>query len=183
MTPRGSDSLLVEKREIIDVIESTKHGVAGLADRIDLHRGGAIVLDRADARWGKSPSRRVLKRRPSATIRRPARSWTRFRRRTNRLVAYSDQGQFVVAMTIGGKATKQATPMKLTFVRPNKVDLDAGHVRLTSDGKTLTTIVVPLKEVHDDPRAREISLDTFREGPDRGDPLRRAQPARRCPCC
>ncbi len=81
------------------------------------------------------------------------------------LVAYSDQGQFVVAMTIGGKAAKQATPLKLTFARPNKVDLNAGHVRLTSDGKILTTIVVPLKEITRNPAPREISLDTFREGP------------------
>ena len=81
------------------------------------------------------------------------------------LVAYSDQGQFVVAMTIGGKSTKQATPMKLTFARPNKVDLDAGQVRLTSDGKTLTTIVIPLKRYTRNPAPRQLSLDTFREGP------------------
>jgi thiol-disulfide isomerase/thioredoxin len=81
------------------------------------------------------------------------------------LAAYSDQGQFVVAMTIGGKSTKQATPMKLTFTRPNKVDLDAGQVRLTSDGKTLTTTVVPLKRYTKVPAPRQLSLDTFREGP------------------
>jgi len=81
------------------------------------------------------------------------------------LVTYSDQGQFVVAMTIGGKSTKQTTPMKLTFARPNKVDLDAGQVRLTSDGKTLTTTVVPLKRYTTTPAPRQLSLDTFREGP------------------
>jgi thiol-disulfide isomerase/thioredoxin len=81
------------------------------------------------------------------------------------LATYSDQGQFVVAMTIGGKSTKQATPMKLTFARPNKVDLDAGQVRITSDGKTLTTTVLPLRKYTTTPAPRQLSLDTFREGP------------------
>jgi thiol-disulfide isomerase/thioredoxin len=81
------------------------------------------------------------------------------------LVSYSDQGQFVVAMTIGGKSTKQLTPMKLTLVRPNKVDLDAGQVRITSDGKNLTTTVVPLKRYTTTSAPRQLSLDTFREGP------------------
>jgi thiol-disulfide isomerase/thioredoxin len=81
------------------------------------------------------------------------------------LVAYSDQGQFVVAMTIGGKSTKEATPMKLTFARPNKLDFDAGEVRITCDGRTLTTTVVPLKRYTTNPAPRQLSLDTFREGP------------------
>src|SRR5437016_1974991 len=62
------------------------------------------------------------------------------------LSSYSDQGQFVVAMTLGGKAHKQVWPMKLTLVRPNKLDLDAGEVRLTSDGKTLTTVEKSFKK-------------------------------------
>ncbi len=47
------------------------------------------------------------------------------------LTSYSDQGEFVVAMTLGGKARRQVRPLRLTFVRPNKLDLDAGAVRLT----------------------------------------------------
>jgi thiol-disulfide isomerase/thioredoxin len=81
------------------------------------------------------------------------------------LAAYSDHGEFVVAMTIGGKSTRQAIPMKLTFARPNKVDFDAGQVRITSDGKTLTTTVVPLKRYTTNPAPTRINLDTFREGP------------------
>src|SRR5271166_1795705 len=50
------------------------------------------------------------------------------------LGSYADQGQFVMAMTIAGKQQKQILPMKLTFVRPNKMDLDAGPVRVVSDG-------------------------------------------------
>ncbi len=81
------------------------------------------------------------------------------------LSSYSDQGEFVVAMTLGGKAQKQVRPLKLTFVRPNKLDLDAGAVRLTSDGKTLTTIVEPLKKYTTAPAPESIGIDTFREGP------------------
>ena len=61
------------------------------------------------------------------------------------LTSYSDKGEFVVAMTIGGKTQKQAMPLKLTFVRPNKVDIDAGQVRLIERRHDLTTTVVPLK--------------------------------------
>jgi thiol-disulfide isomerase/thioredoxin len=81
------------------------------------------------------------------------------------LGSYSDDGKFVVAMTLAGKPQNQTVPLKLTFVRPNKLDLDAGPVRLTSDGKTLTTAVIPLKRYTTAPSPANISLDTFRQGP------------------
>ncbi len=34
------------------------------------------------------------------------------------LASYSDQGQFVIAMTMAGKEQKQVIPLRLTFVRP-----------------------------------------------------------------
>ncbi len=55
--------------------------------------------------------------------------------------------------------------MKLTFVRPNKIDLDAGPVRLVSDGKTMTTTVTPLKRYTREPAPKEISFESFRQGP------------------
>src|SRR5690349_11850504 len=81
------------------------------------------------------------------------------------LGSYSDQGQFVVALTLGGKAQRQVRPLRLTFVRPNKLDLDAGAVRLTCDGKTLTTAIEPLKKYVTAPAPESINIDTFREGP------------------
>ncbi len=81
------------------------------------------------------------------------------------LGSYSDEGKFIVAMTLGGKPQNQTVPLKLTFVRPNKLDLDAGPLRLTSDGKTLTTSVIPLKRYTMAPSPANISLDTFRQGP------------------
>ena len=81
------------------------------------------------------------------------------------LSSYSDQGQFVIAMTLGGKVHKQVRPLKLAFARPNKVDLDAGVARLTSDGKTLTDIVESLKRYTTAPAPESIDINTFREGP------------------
>ncbi len=81
------------------------------------------------------------------------------------LASYSDQGQFVIAMTIAGKKQKQAVPLKLTFVRPNKLDFDAGEVRVASDGSQLTTAVMPLKRYTTTVAPQKLGLDTFREGP------------------
>jgi thiol-disulfide isomerase/thioredoxin len=81
------------------------------------------------------------------------------------LSSYSDQGQFEIAMTLAGKAQRQVRPLRLTLVRPNKLDLDAGAVRLTCDGKTLTTVVEPLKKYMTAAAPAAISFDTFREGP------------------
>ncbi len=81
------------------------------------------------------------------------------------LGSYSDQGEFVIAMTLGGKAHRTTRPLHLTFVRPNKVDLEAGPVRLNSDGKTITTVINPLKKYISAPAPEKIGVDTFREGP------------------
>jgi thiol-disulfide isomerase/thioredoxin len=81
------------------------------------------------------------------------------------LASYSDQGEFVIAMTSGGKSLKRAFPLKLTIVRPNKLDLDAGEVRITSDGTTLTTAVVPLKRYSSTAAPKSVGIEMFREGP------------------
>jgi thiol-disulfide isomerase/thioredoxin len=81
------------------------------------------------------------------------------------LSSYSDDGRFVIAMTIGGRQQKQEMPLKLTLVRPNKIDLDTGAVRLLSDGTTMTTAAMPLKRVAAEPAPSRIEFDTFREGP------------------
>lgn len=81
------------------------------------------------------------------------------------LEGYSDEGEFVMAMTVAGKAQKQATPLRLALVRPNKLDMDAGPVRVVSDGKTITTAVVPLKQFTTEAAPEKITIETFREGP------------------
>jgi len=81
------------------------------------------------------------------------------------LASYSDQGEFVVSMSVGDRAQKQAVPVKLAFARPNKLNVQAGPVRVVSDGKTMTTVVEPLKKYLVAPAPEAITLDTFREGP------------------
>jgi len=80
------------------------------------------------------------------------------------LSSYSDQGQFIVAMTIAGKSQKQEMPLKMTLVRPNKLDLDAGQVRVVCDGTTLTTSVIPLKRYTTAGAPPKIGFDTLGEG-------------------
>ena len=81
------------------------------------------------------------------------------------LSSYTDQGQFVVAMTAAGKSDKQVVPLKVTLVRPNKFEIDTNVVKLTSDGKTLTTSVIPLKRYTAVPAPEKVDIETFREGP------------------
>ncbi len=78
---------------------------------------------------------------------------------------YSDNGEFVVAFKLGGTIQKQVLPMKMTFARPNRFDFDSGHVRVTSDGTTLTTAVVPLKRYTVTAAPTTLGIDAIREGP------------------
>ncbi len=78
---------------------------------------------------------------------------------------YSDNGEFVVAFKLGGRIQKQVLPMRMTFARPNRFDFDSGHVRVTSDGTTLTTAVVPLKRYTVTAAPRTLGIDAIREGP------------------
>jgi thiol-disulfide isomerase/thioredoxin len=68
-------------------------------------------------------------------------------------------------MTVGDRPRREVRPLRLTFNRPNKIDLDVGSVRLLSDGKTLTTLVRPLKKYTTAPAPARIGIDTVREGP------------------
>ena len=81
------------------------------------------------------------------------------------LRSYSDQGEFMLAFKVGGKLQKQVLPMNMTFARPNKLDFDAGQLRIISDGTTMTTAVVPLKRYSTAPAPKMLGIDAFREGP------------------
>ncbi len=81
------------------------------------------------------------------------------------LSSYADNGEFIVAMTAGGKADKQVAPLKITLIRPNKFEVSTNLVKLTSDGTTLTTSVLPLKRFMSVPAPPKVDIDVFREGP------------------
>jgi thiol-disulfide isomerase/thioredoxin len=67
-------------------------------------------------------------------------------------------------MTVGGKRRREVQPLRVTFIRPNKLDFDTGSIRLISDGKTVTTVVRPLKKYTTAPVSATIGMATFREG-------------------
>ncbi len=81
------------------------------------------------------------------------------------LRSYSDQGEFVLAFKVDGKVRKKVLPMKMTIARPNKLDFDAGEVRIMSDGTTMSTAVLPLKRYTTVPAPQKLGIDAFREGP------------------
>lgn len=81
------------------------------------------------------------------------------------LGSYNDQGRFVVSMTVNGKSQNQEAPLKLALARPNKLSLDAGPVKLLSDGATMTTVVEPMKKYISVPAPKAINLEVFRDGP------------------
>ena len=88
-----------------------------------------------------------------------------------------------MAMKVRGKVQKQALPLKLTFVRPNKVDFDAGQVadhqrRHDADDRRRT-----LEAVHGRRRPRR-RLGSTRSAKDRSEPCSSAAPpVCRCSFC
>ena len=82
------------------------------------------------------------------------------------LPAYGDMGEFVLTMTVDGTPRTQRVPLHLTFVRPNKLNLDTGLARLVSDGKTMTTVVAPLGKFRIAPAPEAITFEkVFTSGP------------------
>ncbi len=81
------------------------------------------------------------------------------------LNCYSDNGEFVLSFKVRGIVQKQVLPMKMTFARPNKLNFDGGEVRVTCDGATLTTAVLPLKRYMVTPAPKALGIEAFREGP------------------
>lgn len=82
------------------------------------------------------------------------------------LNAYADQGEFVLAMSLDGKLMTQRTKLAIAFARPNRVDLEAGGVRLVSDGQSLTTAIAPLQKFTKESAPSALAFDRqFEVGP------------------
>ena len=92
------------------------------------------------------------------------------------LPAYADKGEVTLAYQAkpGQPPVKQSTPASVALVRPNKVAIDAGIVRIVSDGKVLRTITPPFKMYRDVPAVPKLTLAEFADGPlgsvERGSP-------------
>jgi thiol-disulfide isomerase/thioredoxin len=83
------------------------------------------------------------------------------------LPAYADKGEVTLTYLArpGQPTVKQATPASIALVRPNKVAIDAGIVRIVSDGKVMRTITPPFKMYRDVPATGKLTLAEFADGP------------------
>jgi thiol-disulfide isomerase/thioredoxin len=83
------------------------------------------------------------------------------------LPAYADNGEVTLTYQAkpGQPPVKQTTHASVALVRPNKVAIDAGVVRIVSDGKVVRTIIPPFKMYRDVPAAAELTLAAFADGP------------------
>jgi thiol-disulfide isomerase/thioredoxin len=83
------------------------------------------------------------------------------------LPSYADKGEVTLTSSTkpGTPAVKGVSPARVALARPNKVAIDAGIVRIQSDGKTLRTIVPPFQTFRDVPATARLSLGDFADGP------------------
>lgn len=73
------------------------------------------------------------------------------------------EGELTLAVTtIQGKARRDVFPMIVRYARPDKVVLVHGPVRLISDGKTLHTVVEPLRQYSSAEAPKAVTFDTLR---------------------
>lgn len=87
------------------------------------------------------------------------------------LPAYVDRGEFSLAVSVNGAAKTQNVPLHLTLVRPNKVNFDTGLTRVVCDGKTLTSVVTPLKHYASSPAPDKVTFDSVFAGGSLGSTL------------
>ena len=87
------------------------------------------------------------------------------------LPAYKDRGEFTLDLKINDTVKTQKVPLHLTLVRPNKIDLDTGLARVVCDGKTLTTVITPLKKYTSAPAPETVTFDTVFTGGSLGSAL------------
>lgn len=81
------------------------------------------------------------------------------------LSSYQDKGEFELNLKINGTSKTQKAPLHLSFARPNRISLDTGLTRIVSDGKTIQTVITPLKKYTSAPAPAAITFDTlFTEG-------------------
>jgi thiol-disulfide isomerase/thioredoxin len=83
------------------------------------------------------------------------------------LANYADHGaiQLKVLAKTGQPATTRTVASKVALSRPNKVAIDAGIVRVGSDGKLVRTTIPPLAMYRDTPAPARLTLADFADGP------------------
>jgi thiol-disulfide isomerase/thioredoxin len=79
--------------------------------------------------------------------------------------AYQDQGRFEIEARLGTEVRTVTSPGAITFVRPNRLAIDAGDVAVVADGKTLATSVRPSRQFLVGPCPDRLGVATLTEGP------------------
>jgi thiol-disulfide isomerase/thioredoxin len=80
------------------------------------------------------------------------------------LDAYEDHGTLRILSTVRGVAATEEFPSSTRLTRPDKLSVDLGEAQLISDGKTLTSVIVPTKSYLVTPSPRTLSLSSISEG-------------------
>jgi thiol-disulfide isomerase/thioredoxin len=81
------------------------------------------------------------------------------------LPSYADQGEVALVVKVGDRELKQTQKASIAFTKPNKLDVQTNLIRLLSDGKNVTTSVLPLKKYCVTPLPKKFAESTLRGGP------------------
>jgi len=79
------------------------------------------------------------------------------------LDAYEDHGVLRIHSTIRGVDATEEFPSSILLARPGRLSVDLGESRLITDGKSLTSVIVPTKSYLVTPAPRALSLSSISE--------------------
>jgi thiol-disulfide isomerase/thioredoxin len=80
------------------------------------------------------------------------------------LDAYEDHGVVRILSSIRDVAATEEFPAAIRLTRPDKLSVDLGEAQLLTDGKNLTSVIVPTKAYLVTPSPRSLSLSSISEG-------------------
>lgn len=81
------------------------------------------------------------------------------------IASYEDRGAFTRTVKIAGKEHTETSPLSIRFRRPDRLALDAGEVRVLSDGTAVTTVLGPTKRYLVTPSKGSLNLTEIADGP------------------
>ncbi|WP_435017155.1 TlpA family protein disulfide reductase [Tundrisphaera sp. TA3] len=81
------------------------------------------------------------------------------------LPAYADQGAVTLVVRIGDATRSETHPARISFERPNRLEVETDLIRLVSDGTTTTSVVKPLRKYLAGPAPSRFAESSFRNGP------------------
>ncbi len=79
--------------------------------------------------------------------------------------AFEAEGELTFVLTIEDKPRPRTAPMTIRFVRPDRIVMVNGPVRLVGDGKTLRSVVEPFRQYSEAASPRVIGFDTLKGNP------------------